>query len=118
MIMCKYIKDIFFPFNIFGKKKQCVSFDIPNDHSTVTLNIEWTGERLQVAWTRSMRQGGRIEHEPKRQTYTNGHVTEETIEIKRTVHPQVGVSDNRIYFNCTNVTYLSVNGMDLIGHFD
>ena len=111
---CKKIKDILHPFNIFGKDKRNFVIDIPNEDGLFYLNIEWTGDRLQVVWTKSYRNGGIIEHRSERKTYENGTITEETIEIRQSTIPYVKVSNHKIYLDCTNVTYLSVNGEDLI----
>lgn len=112
---CKKLKQILFPLNIFGKNKQCIAYDVPNDYSNISLDIFWIGERLGVSWTRFVRHGGRFTYEQKREMFENAvEEDEQIIDIRRTVNPQVGVWENKIYFNCTNVTYLKVNGEILI----
>ena len=108
------IKDILFPLNTTGKKKQSVVYNLPADHSSVTLEITWSGDRLDVAYTTYHQSGGRNEYTPERTTYENGHDSDEDIFIRRSTIPRIGVVDNAVYFNCTNVTYLEINGEQFI----
>ena len=113
---CKKIKQILFPLNIFGKDKRSFEIDVPNPpYTDVLFNIEWTGERLDVRYAALEKIGNKpTASRPVRYQYTNGTITEETI----TVHQEAVLNRRRwtdkIYIECTNVTYLSVNGEDLI----
>lgn len=118
MIMCKYIKDIFFPFNIFGKKKQCVTFDPYHEgNGTFPQYIEWTGERIDVSWLdiivdRATRKTTRT---PKRFTFTDADEREDgvMIDYENSVRYLRNTEDG-VHINCTNVTFLMVNGTILI----
>lgn len=116
--MCKFIKDILFPLNLFGKKRVCVAYTIP-DGATIedyTLNVVWSGERMEIAYT-------------QRNTRTMpGIITPiSTIHIDGSESGIIVYSrdegyrfrftqliNNVVYFNCTNVTKLIVNGEQLI----
>lgn len=119
--MCKWIKDILFPTNCFGKKKKCAKYQLPDGFTSVTLNIQWEGERLDVTFT----YGVQIKLPPseRRRYYTNerfnfvdGDGGVDTIYIDRynTAQNAKWVEEQMIYFNCTNVTQLIVNGEQLI----
>ncbi len=113
--MClKKIKDILFPFNIFGKDKKCVIFKIPDSIVIpYTIDIWWTGDRLQETYSYIWTNHDPV---PRRLIYTDGNNThiQHTGIIPGGLNPNAVIMDNKIYFNCTNVTRLNVNGVDLI----
>lgn len=112
---CKRVLDILFPTNCFGKKKKCVSVDLPDDNTYVTLNIVWSGEQMQATWTLVAVQQRKKVVNPHREIYTDGDDDPEQINIRRdSPFARVYVTDNKVYFNCTNVTKLIVNGEQLI----
>lgn len=111
--MCKWIKDILFPTNVFGKKIK--TFTFPHTHppyNSYNYDIEWTGERLEFTYTQSGRSGGKVIQIPHRITFENGNNTEENVFVKQTQFPSSWASD--LYLKCTNVTKLIVNGEQLI----
>ena len=111
---CKKIKDILFPLNVLGKKKQCVNYQL-TDPLPNTIPVEWIGERLRITFTYYKR----IYHPmPKKVTIPeivdleNGDGSEEIIGVHRN---GFAIADDwTIHFNCTNVTSLIVNGETLI----
>lgn len=114
--MCKFIKDILFPLNLLGKKRVCVSYTVP-DGSIIedyTLNVVWSGERMEIAYTqRNVRTLPGITT-PVSTIYTDGNESEIIVDT-RTSRPQyIRLLHNIVYFNCTNVTKLIVNGERLI----
>ena len=51
--MCKWIKDILFPTNVLGRKKQCVFYEfedgsVPNP---INLSIVWVGKKMRLSYT-------------------------------------------------------------------
>ena len=119
--MCKRIKDILFPTNVLGKKKKCVKFDLPDGFYRGTINIQWEGERLDVTFT----YGVQIKFPPseRRRYFTNerfnfvdgdGGVDTIDIDTYNLSRSSKWVEERVIYFNCTNVTSLIVNGEQLI----
>ena len=124
--MCKVIKDILDPLNIFGKRKKHVSA-VVSAHTgypvtEVTHTIVWSGEQLEASYilNDSVPQLHRDKYTTYKIGFSNGNNTTETIGIETGKHrpvPQTGVLlllDNTIYFNCTNVTYLECDGQVLI----
>jgi hypothetical protein len=112
--MCKFIKDILFPLNLLGKKRVCVAYKVtgsmPEDY---TLNVVWSGERMEVTYTQIARVPLPPKTLPMREMHTNGDSEEFTIDTRRT--PQrIQLAKDTVYFNCTNVTKLIVNGEQLI----
>ena len=119
--MCKRIKDILWPLNIFGKHKRSVAFDLPDNNASVLLNIVWSGERMISEYTRRVvtsapNQPVETHDYPKRATYTNGDSTSESLWISRGTqgYRKVSTPENKVHFTCTNVTSLVVNGQQLI----
>ena len=120
--MCKRLRDILFPTNIFGKKRQSIEFsiaDIPsegtpgNAHRNIT--IVWSGERMVETHTIYKATGSGYSYEPVKNVYTDGDSTSISLtlpNVKRGIKHLV--QGDVMYFDCTNVTYLSVNGTQLI----
>ena len=113
--MCKWIKDILFPTNVLGKKKDSFGIKIDNPpYTSRDFNITWTGERLEVAYTKQIRQGRKYFKEPVRLLFKDGNESEESFIVgQRLIYQGREWTDN-VYFNCTNVTKLIVNGEQLI----
>ena len=118
----KKIKNILQTLNLFGKNKRYVYFDTTNtpasDHKK-TFTINWIGDRLIVSLT----QGVQIKQPPSerkrsynqiKNTYTDGGT--ETIEVMsdNTINAAHWIENNKLFFDCTNVTSLIVNGETLI----
>ena len=119
--MCKRIKDILWPTNIFGKHKQSVAFDLPDNNTVVSLNIVWSGERMIAEYTkRVVTKAPNLPIStmdfPERITYTNGDSTSENLWIMRGAQGYriTSTPENKVHFTCTNVTSLVVNGQQLI----
>lgn len=119
--MClKKLKEILFPTNVLGKNKRCVTFDTsgtPVVDDKKTFTIVWAGEALQVSYTQQ--RSGQIsytfkKYTPIKELYTGGGT--ETLEAPEyaTIHSAVWISNDILYFNCTNVTSLVVNGDQII----
>ena len=116
--MCKFIKDILFPLNLLGKKRVCVAYTIP-DGSMIedyTLNVVWSGERMEIAYTNRMTQTMPGVIKPVSTMHTDGNESEITIHTRGegTRPMSTQLINNVVYFNCTNVTKLIVNGEQLI----
>ena len=120
--MCRFIKDILFLTNLLGKKRKVVAFDldsVPVVMNFRTVNIVWSGDRLIVDSTKV--ETLRVDMDITRtvtnvkNTYENGNVSAETIsyELRRAPFGSTW-TESPIFFNCTNVTYLEVNGTRLI----
>ena len=114
--MCKFIKDILFPLNLFGKKRVCVAYTIP-DGATIedyTLNVVWSGERMEIAYTqRNIRTMPGI-ITPISTIHTDGSESEIIVDTRTSRWQYIRLVNNEVYFNCTNVTKLIVNGEQLI----
>lgn len=112
--MCKFIKDILFPLNLLGKKRVCVAYKVtgrtPEDY---TLNVVWSGERMEVAYTQIAVVPPPAKTLPRRKMHTNGDSEEFTI-YARPRPERIRLAEDTVYFNCTNVTKLIVNGEQLI----
>lgn len=113
--MCKFIKDILFPLNLFGKKRVCVAYKVtgrtPEDY---TLNVVWTGERMEIAYTqRNIRTMPGI-ITPISTIHTDGSESEIIVDTRTSRWQYIRLVNNVVYFNCTNVTKLIVNGEQLI----
>lgn len=107
------IKQILFPTNVTGRDIQ--TFSLPQVHppyNDYNYNITWTGERLDVCYTTIGKvMGGRTVITPREFQYTNGNESEENISVRQ----QQGRSwASDIYFKCTNVTKLIINGEQYI----
>lgn len=115
--MCKFIKDILFPLNLFGKKRVCTEYIVrATAREDYTLNVVWTGERMEIAYTNRITRPMPGVIRPVSNMQTNGNESEITIytrdEGTRFMFTQL-IRDT-VYFNCTNVTKLIVNGEKLI----
>ena len=115
MCICK-LRDILFPTNVTGADKRVISYDITNAPHTPPpnkhLNIQYNGELLQVCFTyrHYNNHSGQVWYEEVKQQYSgNGNVD---LSLKDEYWQRV--NDNVVYFNCTNVTSLIVNGDTLI----
>ena len=123
--MCKRIKDILWPLNVLGSKVRSIKYKLP-DGGTITVQVVWEGKRLQMCYTH-LRRAMDWEYRktyvtPVKHVKTNG--TEINEEITRGMRGRfynaVGAFDssapehNVIYFKCTNVTKLIVNGEQII----
>lgn len=116
--MCKFIKDILFPLNLLGKKRVCVAYTVPDGSQIAdyTLNVVWSGERMEVAYTNRIIQVMPGVIKPVSNIHTNGNESEIIIHTRgEGARPQfTQLINNVVYFNCTNVTKLIVNGEQLI----
>ena len=113
--MCKKVLDILFPTNILGKGKRSFKIDLPSGYTSVHLSITWSGERLIACYTRYWippRTQGK--YESIKNVFTNGHSDNETVSVARinNIHQRIGC--DTVYFNCTNVTELIINGVRYI----
>ena len=122
--MCKKIKDILFPTNLFGKKIVCKQFVLPDNNADINVYVEWTGDRLQMTYTSINKDRLTKEKKitPVTITRVNNGLINET--IPRGNHGNKvffigndetdGAGYNVIYFKCTNCTQLEVNGEIII----
>lgn len=112
--MCKFIKDILFPLNILGKKRVCVAYKVVGRTAEdYTLNVVWTGEQMEVTYTQIAVVPPPAKTLPRREMHTNGDSEEFTI-YARPRPERISLAEDTVYFNCTNVTKLIVNGEQLI----
>ena len=115
--MCKWIKDILWPTNVLGSKKQSFKVEIPAPpYEDVLFTVEWTGRRLDVCYCIHFRKGRDSKYTDRRLTYTAAEGDEGTQTF--TVH-QDAAADRRtwvtaVFFECTDVTKLIVNGQQFI----
>ena len=112
---CKKIKQILWPFNIFGKDKKAISYPLPRDPLPHSIPVEWIGERLRVSFVFTKHLLTPSPHNvniPVVLDFTDGDGTTETINTWK--NGFVITDDWTIHFNCTNVTSLIVNGETLI----
>lgn len=112
--MCKFIKDILFPLNLLGKKRVCVAYKVVGSTAEdYTLNVVWSGERMEVTYTQIAVVPPPAKTLPKRKMHTNGD-SEEFVIYARQTPQRIRLAEDTVYFNCTNVTKLTVNGEQLI----
>ena len=101
----KKLNDFFWPFNIFGQNKKSISYDVPG--STISIHVSWTGDKLMLIYCNEFDTG---EIEKTVTTHQGGGMFSHT--VRNGVNFQI--PQNKIFFNCTNVTSLIVNGQQLI----
>lgn len=121
--MCKKIKDILHIFNIKGNDRKSVShlINVPVVMNRQNLPISWIGERLVISYTQvTSHRSQPIQYVSHKDTHTDGDGVEFTMQFTNIAHfplPDGGYSrplDGMVYFDCTNVTSLIVNGDVLI----
>ena len=125
--MCKKIKDILFPTNLLGRKVVCksavVSAPTRWPAQTITHTVIWSGDRLQIDYTcttaATIRPGrGMYDIDRYEMIREAGDMSTETFDITTYSKGHGGATralvENTIYFKCTNVTYLSIDGEQLI----
>jgi hypothetical protein len=115
--MCKFIKDILFPLNLLGKKRVCVAYKVtgsmPEDY---TLNVVWSGERMEIAYTNRITRTMPGVIRPVSNIHTDGNESEIIVYSRDegTRFRFTQLIRDTVYFNCTNVTKLIVNGEQLL----
>ena len=117
--MCKWIKDILFPTNVLGNKKNSIRIDLPDLQIGENLvGIDWIGDRIDVTWTYRITdmQQRHVTYEQHHETFYDADQREDVITLIEVYNAHViqRVSDACIYINCTNVTQLLVNGEQYI----
>lgn len=120
--MCKRLRDILFPLNIFGGRVSTVTFDTsttPITDAKYTFNIEWEGRSIEVLYT--MHQYQRPYPYPTvNRYYSVKHQYEgggmEILEQYGGSSPahSLKISNNIMYINCVGVTKLIINGIQII----
>ena len=117
--MCKQLLSILFPLNILGKKRKCVKYsvyDLPVVGNKKVVNISWVGERLVVTHSevQTIPFGGEDKTYQRRSDfYGDGQTTQSEVVTVIAANYWYVVND-MVYFSCTNVTSLVVNGETLI----
>lgn len=119
--MCRWLRDILFPLEILGRKRKSIKFDLTttptqgsgrNTYKEITF--KWSGDRLILSYVIFSNYFYPVstEYENKKSVYVNGDENTISFRIPYTQDPRVvrGAIDDVIYFNCTNVTYLEING--------
>lgn len=110
--MCKFIKDILFPLNVLGKKMQVIKYKLPSGNTPVAMTISFTGERLISMWTRiDTTWAGYVQVDGIKDVYANSEAITPYMLYRSAT---VAIQDDIIYFRCTNITSLIVNGETLI----
>lgn len=122
--MCKWLRDILFPTNILGKKKQCVAVswaDTPEVDGYKVFNVFFIGERLEMSYTREVRKlfyhhGEKyIWYYPEKVLFDLSDPDHyDMLEIKSGHEGGFYHRCSDIFFNCTNCESLEVNGVKLI----
>ena len=120
--MClQKFRNIFYQFNPFGKDIQFKKIDlttIPTEggrRGWKPISITWTGDKLEVTWTEEWKSYYASEATPHRDTYTNGVSSSINFDIPyESGIFVVKASGDELFFRCTNVTSLIVNGQVLI----
>ena len=100
---CKKIKQILFPLNIFGKDKRCVTYTLPENTFMYDCTIEVTGDYMVL---NANIKGSNVK-------VNFNHPVSTTYDLFIGGNTDY-VRNHILYFNCTNITYLSVNGERLI----
>ena len=106
--MCQRLRDILLPTNVLGKDIRCVSYPLSRTQFPINLTCQWVGDRILVQWTVKKSSG---KYAKAKMTVKDG--TPATFVVHAT--PMGGdraASD--LYFKCTNVTSLIVDGQQLI----
>lgn len=120
--MCKRLRDILFPLNIFGGRVGVVTFDTsttPIAGGKYTFNIEWEGRSIEVLYT--MHQYQRPYPYPivnryysvKHQYEGGGMEILEQNGSSITSH-SLKIDNDIMYINCVGVTKLIINGIQII----
>ena len=116
--MCLKVKDILFPFNIFGKKKQSIAYDTtdtPIEGHAKVLTIKYEGERIVCRWNQVNTRGRSTKIIPHTEQYTDEGWFELRISYGNTIDGgRVRIQNETVYFECTNPEELVVNGERLI----
>lgn len=119
--MCKQLLSILFPLNILGKKIVNKKYIIPIPRYPQTINIVWTGEALDVAYTNYSVHNPEYSTLPPQATqhrtrFVDGDQSSVGVYvmIKSDIYETVTIVNDTLYFKCTNVTSLIVNGETLI----
>lgn len=103
--MKNFVRDILFPTELTGRKRQCVSYKLPDGLSGYyLLPVHVTGKRVRLCWNYDY--GG---YRPAADIVNANNQT-----ISYIISHVEDVKDGMIYLNCTNVTELSINGTILI----
>ena len=119
--MCKWLRDILFPTNILGKKKQCVAVswaDTPEVDGYKSFDVVFYGEYCEISYTRSVRRGDaapivKTVYFPER-TSMDSEDHYERLEIMSGIHGAYVNRCSDIFFKVTNCESLEVNGVKLI----
>ena len=115
--MClQRLRDILFPLNVLAKDRRVITFDasaVPTVMYVKTLNIVWTGKRLGIlSTTRVTTMGVGDKYRQERTYYTDGNGSSETYSVQDGTLTKT--TNFTVYFDCTNVTSLIVNGTTII----
>ena len=106
--MCLKIKNILSVLNPFGIKKQYVDFPLPLTWFGA-VNVVWAGKALKYSYN--------IEYPtvPRVDEYSGFYINGDGFSFNINLNVHINrLQDQAIHFNCTNVTYLEVNGQQLI----
>ena len=107
--MKNFVRDILFPTELTGRKRQCVSYKLPDGLSGYyLLPVHATGKRVRLCWNFDY-SGQLIPYRPAADIVNANNQT-----INYLISNVENVKDGMIYLNCTNVTELSINGTILI----
>ena len=122
--MCQRLRDILFPTNILGKDKRTIRFALPDNLTPVHLTIDWAGDHLECCYVERVvwhymtpEPHTSTKKTPVHYRYNNTEQGTQEIDIYRGLYHNVSrtdVVDSCVYFKCTNVTSLIVNGETLI----
>ena len=117
--MCQRLRNIFFPTNILGKDIRTIDFsiaDVPDINRKKAVTFTWTGERLVFMYTIEQRRyhWDNWNYEEHKDTFTGGGTETYSLQYGPINPSATDYVQDMIYFKCTNVTSLIVNGQQLI----
>ena len=101
--MCRWLSNILFPTEVTGRKRQCVSYRLPDSASGIyPIIVKATGKRIHMSLVYDYGY------------YQPFHPTDITNVNDQTVTVMIGnsqyIKDKLVYFNCIGVTYLEIDG--------
>ena len=119
MCVIKRFRDFHFPFNFFGKKMRTVTYKLPSGTAPVIMYESFTGDRIDSCYTNIYVDVNTGEEEivGLKDVYTNSQaITPYTVYRGTGILPNkdIKVVGDVVYYRCTNVTSLIVNGEQLI----
>lgn len=118
--MCRWLSNIFFPLQKFGRREKIIVYDtseVPSDFGYKSIMLIWTGKSLDVSYTLSTRPRGihppvpPATYSQEREVFHDGDWDSEHFKVIDEGGLIVRKAyQDKIYIKCTGVTYLIING--------